>query len=90
MPSSFHRWAVDFDGNGRRDLWHPVDAIGSIANYLVSHGWRKGEPVTVRVFARGAEVRAMKTGYDTRYRPATLSRNGVRVPTGLDSAGKPA
>jgi len=30
----------------------------------------------------------MKTGYDTRYRPATLSRNGVRVPTGLDSAGK--
>jgi len=44
MPSSFRSRAVDFDGNGKRDLWNPVDAIGSVANYFASHGWRKGGP----------------------------------------------
>lgn len=48
MPSSFHKWAVDFDGDGRRDLWDPVDAIGSVANYFAAHGWRRGQPVITR------------------------------------------
>ncbi|WP_019250360.1 lytic murein transglycosylase B, partial [Yersinia pestis] len=42
MPSSFKRYAVDFDGNGHINLWDPVDAIGSVANYFKSHGWTKG------------------------------------------------
>lgn len=46
IPSSFLAYAVDFDGDGRRDIWdNPVDAIGSIANYFAEHGWRKGEAV---------------------------------------------
>ena len=44
MPSSFKRYAVDFDGDGRRDIWNDVpDALGSTANYLKRHGWIEGE-----------------------------------------------
>ena len=45
MPSSWVRWAVDFDGDGRIDLREsPADAIGSVANYFKSHGWQTGMP----------------------------------------------
>ena len=44
MPSNFESLAVDFDGDGRRDIWDSrADAVGSIANYLARHGWREGE-----------------------------------------------
>ncbi|MFN3438800.1 MAG: lytic murein transglycosylase B [Acidovorax sp.] len=43
MPSSWVRYAVDFDGDGRVDLFNsPVDAIGSVANYFIGHGWTPG------------------------------------------------
>ena len=45
MPSSWLRWGVDFDANGRVDLVQsPVDAIGSVAHYLAEHGWQHGLP----------------------------------------------
>lgn len=44
MPSSFRRYAVDFDGNGRRDIWTSKDdVLASAANYLASNGWRSGQ-----------------------------------------------
>lgn len=44
MPSSYLRFAEDFDGDGRRDIWgSPGDIFASIANYLKGHGWRRGE-----------------------------------------------
>lgn len=44
IASSFMRWAVDFDGDGRRDLWTSVpDVLASIANYLREHGWQSGQ-----------------------------------------------
>jgi membrane-bound lytic murein transglycosylase B len=46
MPSSFRRLAVDFDHNGKRDLWQPLDAIGSVAHYFSKNGWQFNEPVT--------------------------------------------
>jgi membrane-bound lytic murein transglycosylase B len=46
MPSSYRKWAVDFDGDGVALLRSsPVDAIGSVANFLKSHGWVAGEPI---------------------------------------------
>lgn len=43
MPSSFLKYAVDFDGDGRRDIWRSeIDTMASIANYLSLHGWVKG------------------------------------------------
>jgi membrane-bound lytic murein transglycosylase B len=51
MPSNYRRLALDFDGNGLRDLWALPDAIGSVANYLVHYkpaaGYRRGTPLIV-------------------------------------------
>jgi lytic murein transglycosylase len=44
MPSSWIKYAVDFDGNGRRDLLHNVpDVLASTANFLANHGWQRGK-----------------------------------------------
>jgi membrane-bound lytic murein transglycosylase B len=44
MPSSYIKFAVDFDGNGRRDLLRSVpDVLASTANYLASYGWQRGK-----------------------------------------------
>ena len=46
IPTSYDAYAVDFDDDGKRDLWHnPVDAIGSVASYFSEHDWRAGEAV---------------------------------------------
>ena len=50
ISSSYRRYAVDFDGDGIRDIRNPVDAIGSVANYLYEHGWSNGQ-VVVRIDA---------------------------------------
>jgi lytic murein transglycosylase len=45
MPSEYYKYAVDYDGQGRRDLIHDApDVLGSTANYLVGLGWKRGEP----------------------------------------------
>jgi membrane-bound lytic murein transglycosylase B len=52
MPSSYREYAVDFDGDGSRDLWRSTpDVVGSVANYLSRHGWQTGKPVTHRARA---------------------------------------
>lgn len=52
MPSSYRKWAVDFNGDGFTDIWKSTeDAIGSVANYFKEHGWKPGEPVTVEAHA---------------------------------------
>ena len=52
MPSSYREYAVDFDGDGSRDLWRSTpDVVGSVANYLSRHGWQAGKPVTHRARA---------------------------------------
>ena len=57
MPSSFMRYAVDYNGDGKKDIWNSVqDALGSTANYLNNFGWRPGE-------TWGYEVR-LPNGFD--------------------------
>src|SRR6202041_2244070 len=64
MPSSYLRLAVDFDGDGRRDIWNSkADVLGSIANFLAQSGWRAGEPwgqpihVPAGMSAQGRDVK---------------------------------
>eukprot|EP00899_Mesostigma_viride_P005820 jgi/Mesvir1/15239/Mv06464-RA.1 len=50
MPSSFRAYAIDHDGDGKADIWNSrADVLASIANYLSSHGWKKGQPYGQRV-----------------------------------------
>jgi len=54
IPSSYRRYAVDFDGDGRRDLLgNPADAIGSVANFLRVHGWSSLDPISDTVRLEG-------------------------------------
>ncbi len=68
MPSSYRAYASDFDGDGVADIWNnPVDAIGSVANYLARHGWREGEPVvSAATVAADAEAEI----FDGKLKPA--------------------
>lgn len=60
MPSSFRSYAVDFDGDSRRDLWdNPADIIGSVANYFARHHWRQGEPVAERISLQGGAPQSL-------------------------------
>lgn len=61
LPSSYRKYAVDFDGDGRRDLNNTADAIGSIANYLQAFGWQPGEPVVVPAETADSEFDVMPT-----------------------------
>jgi membrane-bound lytic murein transglycosylase B len=51
MPSSFQRLAVDFDGDGHRNIWgrDPADALASTAAYLAKSGWKRGQPWAIEV-----------------------------------------
>lgn len=77
MPSSYQRYAVDFNGDGHINLWDPVDAIGSIANYFKQHGWVSGDRVAIQ--ARG-QAPGMAHGFKTRYPISQLTAMGL-IPT---------
>jgi membrane-bound lytic murein transglycosylase B len=76
MPSSFLQWAVDYNGDGRRDLWNPEDAIGSVANYFAQHGWQAGKPVTTPLYTR--KVVSLEPGLEPRYSLAALQHAGLQ------------
>jgi membrane-bound lytic murein transglycosylase B len=85
MPSSFRAYAVDFDGDGRRDLWgDPADAIGSVANYLAQKGWVRGGPIAVPLSVAG-EAEALPVSASD-FRPKVTLKSlralGVRAGTG--------
>jgi membrane-bound lytic murein transglycosylase B len=79
MPSSTRRYAVDFDGNGSIDLRRsPVDAIGSVANFLKEHGWQAGGEVLLEARVGGDAWRTLADGsVDPKHGQADLRAAGV-------------
>jgi membrane-bound lytic murein transglycosylase B len=83
MPSNVNKLAVDFDGDGRVDLLgSAADAIGSVANYLASHGWQPGLPTHFSV-APPADVaqRAVLLAPDIlpSFTPAQFAEHGAAL-----------
>lgn len=74
MPSSYKQYAVDFSGDGHINLWDPVDAIGSVANYFKAHGWVKGDQVAV--MANG-QAPGLPNGFKTKYSISQLAAAGL-------------
>ena len=55
LPSEFYKYAVDFDGKGKADIWHSVpDALASAAKQLAGKGWQAGKPWAIEVRAPAA------------------------------------
>lgn len=84
MPGSIRKYAVDFDGDGHIDLRNsPVDAIGSVAHFLVEHGWRSGEPIVFPVVVdptRDDWQRFLNQGLSAKFSLDELKSAGV-IPT---------
>jgi len=73
MPSSYVRHAVDFDGDGRIDIWKTeADVFGSMANYLKAAGWREGE-------RWGREVRITRAAMTAIDRAVPMRTSGCRA-----------
>ncbi|OOZ37793.1 lytic murein transglycosylase B [Solemya velesiana gill symbiont] len=85
IPSSYRAYAVDFDNDGKRDIWsNNADAIGSVAAYFKRHGWTKDAPVTVKAEGAGKDhSKYVKAGMKPSIRLSELSAAGITVPAEL-------
>lgn len=81
MPGSLRRYGVDFDRDGAIDLRRSAaDAIGSIANFLRGHGWRRGDPVLYRArLASDAALKYVDGSVTPKYPLAELLAGGVEL-----------
>jgi len=85
MPSSFRSFAVDFDQDGKRDLWEDrADIIGSVANYFAQHEWHSGEAVAYRAESDSDNHDALLAqGLKPVIAASELPRDGIRIHTHL-------
>jgi len=82
ISSSYRHYAVDFDKDGKRDLWdNTADALGSVANYFSKHGWRYQQPIANRVMVSGIKYREMidNTSLKPRFTPQQMRLAGVAI-----------
>jgi len=89
MPTSLRRFAVDGDGDGRRDLWNDwSDVFASIANYFTAHGWEPGRPVMAESTQESVrdDPAAAKLALDDTV--ASLRERGYVFETTLDPAAR--
>lgn len=86
MPSSVREYAVDFDGTGKIDLrTSPIDAIGSVANFLKVHGWQRGEPLVFPATVSNPEnvTDLLNQGLEAKFNIEQLKRQGVTSPSDI-------
>jgi membrane-bound lytic murein transglycosylase B len=92
MPSSYRKYAVDFDGDGKRILWgDAADAIGSVANYYRSFGWREGATVVVPVEVSGSDLDpGLTRDIQPKLKVGDLKRSGIVPLAPVDDAADAA
>lgn len=84
ISSSYRRYAIDFDGDGKRDIWkNSADAIGSVANYLSTHGWQRGRPITARLDNMPTDENLLNQSLKPYVKVAELSKEGIDLPIKL-------
>lgn len=84
LPTSFLKYAVDFDGDGHRDIWNSVpDTLASIANYLADKGWQRGRDWGFEV-SIPAGVSCAQEGPDLAKPITAWADTGIRRVTGRD------
>jgi membrane-bound lytic murein transglycosylase B len=89
MPGSYRRFAVDFDGDGATNLrGSESDAVGSVANFLAKHGWRRGERVSLPARVAGenagsAHRALIDIGIEPKTSLSEMKRYGVETRTDL-------
>ena len=92
ISSSFRRYAVDFDGDGKRDLWNnTTDAIGSVANYFRKHHWKAGQPITHKVSVdihRKEYKKLITKSLKPSHTQLELLLGGVTLPSGIEKSSK--
>jgi len=87
IPSSYRDFAVDFDGDGRRDLWAVADALGSVANYLAVHRWTPGAEAARPLPSVPVAAKALRaTGLDPSTTVGALRALGVEGLAGLEAS----
>jgi len=81
IPSSYRSYAIDFDNDGKRDIWsNNVDIIGSVANYFSRHGWRRDQPVTVQLSGVSQQHQAfIDAGMKPSISIADLKQSGINI-----------
>ena len=88
MPSSYTAYAKDFEGDGVIDIWtNPNDAVMSVANYFVAHGWRPGGNVVAAADFKG-EASVFEGGLKPKKTIAELSRLGVTPRDSVTTSAK--
>jgi len=81
IPTSYRKFAVDFDGDGKINLWDSAaDVIGSVANYLRHFGWVWGQPVTVPARITGTQFReVLEAGLKPQLTLQQMQTKGVEA-----------
>lgn len=86
ISSSYRHYAVDFDGDGKRDLWNNnADAIGSVANYFKRHKWQTGGDVAAPAIVGSNHIQTLvKKGYKPHSTVTELRQRGVTAKRKVD------
>ncbi len=86
ISSSYRQYAVDFDGDGKRDLWHSLpDVVGSVAHYFSEHGWHRGETIAHRVQLKNTDIVPAKNKLEPYVSISVLRDEGVTGVPGLSA-----
>lgn len=92
ISSSYRHYAIDGDADGKIDILNnKSDALASVANYFVKHGWRYGEPIAIRLEQQQIDTKylsAMPNPEKPKKTIAELKAQGIKIPAQYDEQTK--